>query len=190
MVRVSIHPAVDQGVKAGIPGFVGATLKCLCKTDAAEVKIASDCAHNHVCGCTRCWKPAGATFSQVAVVPLDRVKITRHAEKLKVVDPNALIQRRACTACGVHMLGPVTRPNHPFTGLTFIHTKPGGNGWAAPTFAAFVSSVIDGGTDPSRMAAIPARLNDLHLPLHDALSPALMDDIASFTARANRVLKG
>jgi S-(hydroxymethyl)glutathione synthase len=30
-------------------------------------------------------------------------------DQLAVVDPNALIQRHACKACGVHMYGPVTR---------------------------------------------------------------------------------
>ncbi len=190
MAHVSIHPAVDHGVVAGKPGFAGATLKCHCKTDAVEVEIASDCVHNHVCGCTKCWKPAGATFSQVAVVPSDKVKVTKHADKLKVVDPNALIQRHACTGCGVHMYGPVTRPNHPFTGLTFIHTELGGKGWAAPTFAAFVSSVIESGTDPAKMDGIRARLNELHLPPYDTLSPGLMDYIATFTAKASGALKG
>lgn len=191
MAKLSIHPAVDGGVKPGTPGFAGATLKCHCKTDAVEVDVSSDCVHNHVCGCTKCWKPAGATFSQVAVVPSDKVKATRNVQKLKVVDPNALIQRHACTGCGVHMYGPVTRSNHPFTGLTFIHTELSATqGWSAPTFAAFVSSVIEGGTDPGKMDGIRARLNELHLPPSDALSPGLMDYIATFTAKANGVLKG
>ena len=190
MANISIHPAVDHGVPAGIAGFAGATLKCRCKTDPVEVEVASDCVHNHVCGCTKCWKPAGATFSQVAVVPSNKARVTRNGDKLQVVDPNSLIQRHACTGCGVHMQGPVTRPSHPFTGLTFIHTELGGAGWSAPTFAAFVSSVIEGGTDPSRMDAIRARLTELHLPPHDTLSPGLMDYIATVTAKATGVLKG
>ena len=190
MAKISIHPAVDGGVHPGKAGFAGATLKCHCAKDAVEVEIASDCVHNHVCGCTKCWKPAGATFSQVAVATSDKVKVTKNGQKLKVVDPHALIQRHACTVCGVHMHGPVTKPNHPFTGLTFIHTELGGNGWAAPTFAAFVSSVIEGGTDPAKMDGIRARLNELGLPPYDALSPGLMDYIATFTAKASGVLKG
>lgn len=190
MAKVHIHPAVDDGVKPGKAGFGGATLKCHCKTDAVEVEISSDCVHNHVCGCTKCWKPSGATFSQVAVVPSDKVKVTRNAQKLKVVDGNALIQRMACTGCGVHLHGPVVRPNHPFTGLSFIHTELGGNGWAAPTFAAFVSSVIESGTDPAKLDGIRARLTELGLPPSDALSPGLMDYIATFTAKASGVLKG
>jgi S-(hydroxymethyl)glutathione synthase len=186
---ISIHPAVDHGVPAGKAGFAGATLTCHCKTAPVVVEIGSDCLHNHVCGCTKCWKPAGATFSQVAVVTSDKVKIVQNGDKLKVVDESALIQRHACTGCGVHMQGPVTRPNHPFTGLTFIHTELGGDGWAAPTFAAFVSSVIESGTNPDSMGAIRARLTELGLPPYDCLSPGLMDYIATFVAKANGVLK-
>jgi S-(hydroxymethyl)glutathione synthase len=100
----------------------------------------------------------------VSVVPSDKVAVTAHAEKHKVVDPAALIQRLACTGCGTHMMGPVTRPNHLFTGLTFIHTELSPqSGWAAPEFAAFVSSAIEGGTRPSDMPAIGARLTELGL---------------------------
>ncbi len=186
---ISIHPAVDNGVAPGKAGFAGATLKCHCAQDAVEVEISSDCVHNHVCGCTKCWKPAGATFSQVAVTTSDKVKVTKNADKLKVLDANALIQRMACTECGVHMHGPVLRSNHPFTGLTFFHTELGGDGWSPPNFAAFVSSVIESGTDPAKMDAIRARLNELGLPPYDALSPGLMDYIATFTAKASGALK-
>lgn len=186
---VNIHPSVDHGVRAGTPGFSGGTLVCHCATDPVTLQIASDCLHNHVCGCTKCWKPDGATFSMVSVVPSDAVKVTVGADKLAVVDSSALIQRNACKDCGVHMHGPVTRPNHPFTGLTFIHTELSGEeGWAAPTFAAFVSSVIEGGTKPDQMDAIRARLTELGLPPCDALSPGLMDYIATFTAKASGVL--
>ncbi len=189
MPDVKIHPRVDRGVKPGEAGFAGGTLTCHCATDKVVVQIDGDCAHNHVCGCTKCWKPDGATFSMVSVAPTDKITVTAHAGKLKVVDPNALIQRHACTGCGVHMHGPVTRPDHPFTGLSFIHTELSGQqGWAAPTFAAFVSSVIEGGTKPDRMDAIRARLNELGLPPSDTLSPGLMDYIATFTARAAGVL--
>ena len=190
MTALSIHPAVDGGVKPGKSGFAGGTLTCHCATDPVTVEISSDCVHNHVCGCTKCWKPAGATFSQVAVVPSDKVMVTRNGHNLKIVDPNALIQRHVCTTCGVHMYGPVTKANHPFTGLTFIHTELSGtDGWAAPTFAAFVSSVIEGGTAPDQMDGIRARLNELGLPPSDTLSPGLMDYIATFTAKANGVLR-
>ena len=34
----------------------------------------------------------------------------------KIINPNALIIRHACRACGVHMQGPVERPDHPSPG--------------------------------------------------------------------------
>ena len=191
MANFSIHPAVDQGVNAGAANFSGGTLMCKCASNPVEVSVTSQCAHNHVCGCTKCWKPAGALFSQVAVVPSDKVQVTRNASKLKVVDPDALIQRHACSDCGVHMYGPVEKKNHPLSGLTFIHTELSKErGWAPPEFAAFVSSIIEAGTKPDQMPAVRARLRDLKLEPYDCLSPALMDYIATFAAKASGVLKG
>ena len=123
MSQISIHPAVDHGVKPGSPNFAGGTLHCKCASNPVEVTIASQSAYNHVCGCTKCWKPAGATFSQVAVVPRDKLSVTKNADKLKVVDPNAAIQRYACTGCGVHMYGRIENTKHPFYGFDFIHTE-------------------------------------------------------------------
>ncbi|MBV9945620.1 MAG: S-(hydroxymethyl)glutathione synthase, partial [Myxococcales bacterium] len=137
------------------PTFAGGTLRCQCSTNAVEVSVTGQCAHNHVCGCTKCWKPKGALFSQVAVVPRDKVRVSKGADKLRVVDAGALIQRNACRDCGIHMLGPVERPKHPFTGLVFIHPELSSDrGWAAPEFAAFVSSIIEAGTRPEQMGAI------------------------------------
>jgi S-(hydroxymethyl)glutathione synthase len=190
MAQITIHPAVDKGVKPGAKDFSGATLRCHCATDTVEVEVSANCLHNHVCGCTQCWKPEGAVFSMVSVVPRDKVKVTKNEQKLKVVNPNALILRHACTGCGVHMYGPVERPKHPFTGLVFIHTELSKEqGWAPPEFAAFVSSVIESGTKPDQMGAIRTRLRELHLEPSDCLSPGLMDYIATFTAKASGVLK-
>ena len=103
MAQISIHPAVDNGVKPGSPSFAGGTLQCKCSSNPVEVTITGQSAYNHVCGCTKCWKPAGAVFSQVAVVPRDKLRVSKNQEKLKVVDSNATIQRYACSSCGVHM---------------------------------------------------------------------------------------
>ena len=143
MAKISIHPAVDNGVQPGSASFAGGTLHCKCASNPVEVSIAAQSAHNHVCGCTKCWKPAGALFSQVAVVPRDKLRVSKNADKLKVVDANAAIQRHACTACGVHMYGQIENTKHPFHGLDFVHTELSNErGWAAPQFAAFVSSII------------------------------------------------
>ena len=96
MATISIHPAVDNGVRPGSPNFAGGTLACKCASNPVEVSVTSQCAYNHVCGCTKCWKPAGALFSQVAVVPRDKLRVSKNADKLKVVDANATIQRYAC----------------------------------------------------------------------------------------------
>jgi S-(hydroxymethyl)glutathione synthase len=189
-MALSIHPAVDNGVKAGSQSFSGGTLTCKCGANAVTVSVKSQSAHNHVCGCTKCWKPKGALFSQVAVVPRDKLSVSANANKLKIVDPNATIQRYACSGCGVHMYGRIENKKHPFHGLDFIHTELSKEqGWSAPEFAAFVSSIIESGADPKQMGAVRARLKELKLEPYDCLSPALMDAIATHTAKASGALK-
>ena len=190
MATISIHPAVDNGVKSGSPGFAGGTLVCQCARDPVVVSVSSQSAHNHVCGCTKCWKPAGALFSQVAVVSRDKLSVSKNAEKLKVVDSNATIQRYACSGCGVHMYGRIENTKHPFYGLDFIHTELSKDqGWSAPEFAAFVSSIIESGAPPEQMGAVRGRLKELRLEPYDCLSPPLMDAIATHLAKASGALK-
>jgi S-(hydroxymethyl)glutathione synthase len=184
-MATTIHPAVDNGVKKGAPDFAGGTLRCHCATDKVEVKLGSNTAHNHVCGCTQCWKPEGATFSMVAVLPRDKVEVTANGDKLKVVDATKTIQRYACTGCGVHMYGRIENAGQPFYGLDFVHTElSDGDRFSEPVFAAFVSSIIESGVPPSSMDGIRGRLSELGLPPYDALSPALMDAIATHVAKA------
>lgn len=191
MSTVAIHPSVDTGVKKGAPGFTGGTLRCQCESGKVEVRVESNVAHNHVCGCTKCWKPAGAAFSLVGVVARDKLEVTAHAEKLKVVDEKAAIQRHACTACGTHMYGRIENRDHSFYGLDFVHVELSEeSGWEEPRFAAFVSSVIEGGgAKPDQMDDVRARLAKLHLPPYDALNPQLMDAISTHIAKRNGVLK-
>jgi S-(hydroxymethyl)glutathione synthase len=191
MANMLMHPAVDQGVKPGAKNFAGGSLVCKCGQDPVTVSVKAQSAHNHLWGCTKCWKPAGALFAQVAVVPRTAVSVTSNGHKLKVVDPGATIQRHACTACGVHLYGRIENTKHPFYGLDFIHTELSReSGWSAPEFAAFVSSIIESGTKPEQMAGVRARLKELGLEPYDALSPPLMDVIATHTAKASGVLKG
>ncbi len=187
--EISIHPAVDQGVKPGSADFAGGSLVCNCAQDPVEVTINAQSAHNHVCGCTKCWKPEGALFSQVAAVPRDSLSVSANEDKLEIVDPSAAIPRYACKGCGVHMYCRIENDNHPFYGLDFIHTELSRQeGWSAPEFAAFVPSVIESGTSPDQMDGIRARLRELGLESYDCLSPALMDAIATHTAKAAGVL--
>ncbi|SDL60534.1 S-(hydroxymethyl)glutathione synthase [Paracoccus chinensis] len=186
--RVRIHPAVDNGVKQGNPEFSGGVLTCHCTNRLVKIRVGAQTAHNHVCGCTKCWKPEGAIFSQVAVVSRDAIKVLENGDKLQIVDKDAAIQRYACRDCGVHMYGRIENRDHPFYGLDFVHTELSEEeGWSAPEFAAFVSSVIESGVNPDRMDAIRARLRELGLPPYDTLSPPLMDLIA--THAANRQAK-
>ena len=187
---ISIHPAVDQGTKPAAANFAGGTLVCRCANNKVAVAVTGQCAHNHICGCTKCWKPAGALFSQVAVVPRANLKVTANENKLKVVDPSAVIKRYACKECGVQMYGRIDNDKHPFFGLDFIHTELSADaGWAPPEFAAFVSSIIESGADPDNMGAVRARVKELGLEPYDCLSPALMDAIATHTAKASGVLR-
>jgi S-(hydroxymethyl)glutathione synthase len=186
---IQIHPAVDGGIKRGAAQFAGGTLVCKCAKDPVQVTIKGQSAHNHICGCTKCWKPKGAIFSQVAVVPRSNLSIAANQQKLKIVDASAAIQRHACTGCGVHMFGRIENKGHPLYGFDFIHTELSKeDGWSAPEFAAFVSSVIESGTKPDQMAGIRARIKQLGLEPYDCLSPPLMDVIATHTAKAKGVL--
>jgi S-(hydroxymethyl)glutathione synthase len=182
-MAIEIHPSVDHGIQPAARDFAGGTLLCKCTRDQVEVTIGSQSAHNHACGCTKCWKPKGALFAVVAVAPRETLKVTKHSEKLQAVDSSAVIQRHACKECGVHA-------KHAFYGLDFIHTELSPQaGWAQPTFAAFVSSIIESGADPKNMDAVRNHLRHIGLEPYDCLSPALMDFIAVHTAKATGVLK-
>jgi len=188
-MATSIHPGVDQGLKAGAANFAGGTLSCKCSDKKVTVSIKGQCAHNHVCGCTKCWKPSGALFSQIAVTGRDNVKVTANEDKLKVVDPSATIKRYACKDCGVHMYGRIDNTGHPLFGVDFFHTELSPEaGWAPPEFAAFVSSIIEAGADPGKMGAVRSRLKELGLEPYDCLSPPLMDMIATHAAKTKGTL--
>ncbi|WP_429811717.1 S-(hydroxymethyl)glutathione synthase [Ensifer sp. B1-9] len=189
MPSLAIHPSLDSGFKATDAAFAGGTLVCNCARKPVKVRVQSDIAHNHACGCTKCWKPEGAVFSVVAVAPTDKIAVLENGDKLAIVDPTALIRRHACQDCGVHMYGPVER-DHPFKGLSFIHPERFEEpGWAKPGFAAFVSSIIESGYDPAAMEAVRTRLRELGMEPYDCLNPGLMDYIATWTAKKSGALK-
>ena len=190
MSATAIHPSVDQGVKPGSEDFAGGTLVCKCAQNPVVVTVRSQSAHNHICGCTKCWKPAGSRFAMIAVVPRDTVTVTENADKLAIVDGSATIQRHACKGCGAHMYGRIENTGHSFYGLDFIHTELSRqSGWSAPGFAAYVSSIIESGADPANQDAVRGRLRELGLEPYDCLSPPLMDFISTHIAKASGVLK-
>ena len=188
-MATTIHPAVDGGVQPGATDFAGGTLTCKCSSSPVTVSLKGNTAFNHVCGCTKCWKPKGALFSMVAVIGRDKLSVSANAHKLKIVDEKAPIQRYACSGCGVHMYGRIENKNHPFYGFDFVHTELSKDkGWSAPEFAAFVSSIIESSFPPARMGEVRARLKELRLEPYDCLSPALMDLIATHTAKQKGTL--
>ena len=188
-MATSIHPSVDQGLKPAAANFAGGTLSCKCSDKKVTVSIKGQAAFNHVCGCTKCWKPGSALFSQIAVTPRANLSVTANEDKLKVVDTNATIKRYACKECGVHMYGRIDNTGHPLYGFDFFHTELSSDpGWAPPEFAAFVSSIIESGANPANMGAVRARLKELGLEPYDCLSPPLMDLIAAHAAKTKGVV--
>ncbi len=119
----------------------------------------------------------------VAVAPRDKVEVTANGHKLKIVDPSMALQRYACTGCGVHMSAG-SRWTTPSTASTSsIPSFPTATAGRRRSFAAYVSSIIEAGTPPSRMDAIRARLKELGLAPYDSLSPVLMDIVATHAAK-------
>lgn len=144
----SIHPLIDNGLTKGDPKFPGGRLLCRCSSNPVIVGLKSNVAHNHACGCSKCWKPEGALFSIVGVVPRETLTVEKNESKLRIVDPTAVILRHACRECGVHMFGRIEKA-HAFHGLDFVHSELSDqSGWQEPQFAAFVSSIIEQGFDP------------------------------------------
>ena len=155
---ISIHPSIDNGIKPAAKDFAGGTLVCKCADRPVKVSVKSQSAYNHACGCTKCWKPKGAQFSVVAVVPREKVSVTENADKLAIVDPGAVIQRHACKGCGVHMFGRIEKKDHPFYGFDFIHTELSPeSGWSAPQFANNAQGIYalsNAGSDTTQVVAI------------------------------------
>jgi len=183
ITMTSLHPLVDQGLRKGDPNKAGGKLYCKCSSNRVEVTLASNVAHNHACGCSKCWKPSGATFAIIAVIPRDNVSVTANGSKLQIVDPNAVIQRNACKDCGAHLFGRIEQ-DHAFKGLDFVHVELSDDaGWQEPQFAAFVSSIIEQGFDPEKMGDVREKFHAVGLETYDCLSPTLMDLLATFTAK-------
>ncbi|KAM0420654.1 hypothetical protein ACHAPT_011570 [Fusarium lateritium] len=186
-MSLPLHPSLNNGITKGNPNFAGGKLRCKCSSNPVEVTLAGNVAHNHACGCSKCWKPEGALFSIVGVIPKEQVSVTANGDKLYIVDESAAIQRYACSGCGVHLYGRIEK-EHPFKGLDFVHTELSPEkGWQEPQFAAFVSSIIEQGFDASKADAVRAQFKSIGLETYDALSPPLMDAIASWTAQKAKI---
>jgi S-(hydroxymethyl)glutathione synthase len=185
----SLHPLIDNGLTKGSENFPGGKLHCHCPTNKVEVTITGNVLHNHACGCSKCWKPAGALFSVVAVVPVANLAVTANADKLHIIDESAAIQRHACKQCGVHLYGRIEK-EHGFKGLDFVHVELSDEkGWQEPQFAAFVSSIIEQGFNPKDMPEVRAKFHSVGLETYDVLSPALMDALSTYAGQKSGALK-
>src|SRR5258706_2881637 len=121
MANGPIQPQIDKGLgPAAAANFTGGTLQCRCSERKVVVSIKGQSAYNHACGCTKCWKPAGALFSVVAAGSRDNVSVTANQDKLAVVDPAATIKRHACKGCRVHMYGRIGNAKPPPYGIDFL----------------------------------------------------------------------
>lgn len=181
----SLHPALPLAPGGASADRVG-RLRCLCEEDAVEVQVETPAVHSHLCGCTQCWKPAGALFALTAIVPADAVKTVANGGKLAPVDATRAILRHACSVCGAHLFGEVPGADHHFHGLAFIHPELGKGAIPPPEFAGFVSSVIEGGISPTRMVAIRNALAAHGIAACDAFSPEIMDLIAWHRVKLSR----
>ena len=63
MANISIHPAVDNGVRPGSPNFAGGTLVCKCASNPVEMSVTSQCA---------CGLPAFGASTDVIIGALGR----------------------------------------------------------------------------------------------------------------------
>ncbi|WP_439899020.1 hypothetical protein [Photobacterium leiognathi] len=86
-MTIKLHPSIDNGFNPTKENFAGGVLNCKCESNT----VRGQTAHNHACGCSKCWKPEGAIFSQIAVISRDNVEVVANADKLVVVDENAVI---------------------------------------------------------------------------------------------------
>jgi len=141
---------------------------------------------------------SGGSKNRLAVGAQPRVRLH---EMLEAGGRGVLCRRRGVegqgqrdqergTGCGVHMYGRIENKAHPFYGLDFIHTELSKDqGWSEPGFAAFVSSIIEGGYNPSGMADVRSTLKGIGLEPYDCLNPPLMDAIATHNAKASGALK-
>ena len=105
-------------------------------------------------------EPAGASFSIIAVVPRDKLAVTAKADKLKIVD--AVPRSSAMHARTAEFtFTAVSRMRSIRFMARVIHTELSPDtGWSEPTFAAFVSSIIESGADPANQGAVRSRLKN------------------------------
>ncbi|TBW48304.1 glutathione-dependent formaldehyde-activating protein [Marinobacter halodurans] len=173
-----IHSCLDNPA-SGKVSLQGKTLTCSCAEKPVVITVNAQAYHNHLCGCSKCWKPEDASMALIAVVADGQLTVAENSDKLQVVDETQSIKRYACSSCGTHMVGRVEDKDHHFYGLNFIHPELVTDGLVpAPEFAGFVSSLVENGMEPAHMVSIRVSLKNRGIPSYDVFSPEIMDMIA------------
>ena len=171
---VSIHPSVDNGIKPGAKDFAGGDLVCKCTQNPVKVSVTAQTAHNHACGCTKCWKPKGATVlggcgGVARQGQRDQERGQAQGRRSRRRPSSVTPARAAACTCTDASRTPSTRFTDSISSTPNCRRKPG---WSAPEFAAFVSSIIETGADPANMGAVRSRLKEIGLEPYDCLSSA------------------
>ncbi len=177
----NIHPALNATSNGEARAETGknVSLKCACSTDQVMVEISAPIYHNHLCGCSKCWKPEDSLFAQIAVVPSDSANVVANGDKLELAEPEQVINRSRCSACGTHMIGSVKDPLHHFYGLSFVHPELASDNINPKIeFAAFCSSIVENGASASVMQNVREKLTKHEISCFDAFTPEIMDIIA------------
>jgi len=104
--------------------------------EQVEMAIKGQSAHNHVCGCTKCWKPKGALFSAGRRRNARKPRRQGERNKLAIVDPKATIQPLCLQGVrGPHVCRIENRAIRCY-GFDFIsHRALNEAGWSPPEFA-------------------------------------------------------
>ena len=187
MATISIHPAVDNGVKPGSPSFAGGTLLCKCASNPVEVTITPrpptiTCADARSAGslrarCSRKSRSCRATSSMSARTPTGSRSWTPTPRS------SGMPARLAAFTCTAASRTPSIRSTGSISSTpSFRRTRAG----RPPNSPRSSPPIIESGARRIRCGAVRARLKELRLEPYDCLSPALMDAIATHVAKAIR----
>jgi len=164
---ISIHPSVDKGIKAGVKDFAVAPWCVMQPRMRCEVTVTSNSRTTTPAAAPSAGSQKGALSRSLPWCRANKVSVTKKRETNSRCDPSATIQRHACTGCRVHSTR-ASKKISAFHGLDFNpYRSCRRRGLSAPGFAGFVSSIIESGFDPNRMAKVRGRLKELGLETYD-----------------------
>ena len=190
MAEITIHPAVDEGVKPGAKDFAGGTLRCHCATDPVEVRITGMRAQPRVRLHEVLEAEGGAVLAgggrPARQGAGDQERRQAEGGRPERADPAPRLPR----VRRAHARPGRARRNIPSPGWSSSTPSCRRNrAGRPPDFAAFVSSIIESGDRAREDGRDPRAAEGAGPAPYDWLSPGLMDYIATYTAKASGVLK-